>query len=224
MTIKRVFAPGAFYHIYNRGASKQKVFIDESDKNRFTNLLYLCNGNKSFRYRELKEEEIFNYSFNKGNPLIEICAWVLMDNHFHLLVFIPENVPKENLTKFMHKLSSSYLMYFNKKYNRSGTLFEGRFKSKIVEDDLYLKYLYSYIHLNPLKMLNNNWKEEGLKIKNAESYLRDYKFSSVNDLVWKNKRNEVKILSENQKILEISAMTNNLNNLFTFIPRPGPRD
>lgn len=221
MTQKRVFAPGSYYHIYNRGASKQKIFLDESDKNRFANLLYLCNGVKSFKYRDLKEEDIFNYSFDKGTQLVEICAWVLMDNHFHLLIFVPENQPIEAISKFLHKLTLSYLMYFNTKYNRSGTLFEGRFKSKLAEDDLYLKYLYSYIHLNPLKMLNNNWKEEGLKIKNAENYLKGYKYSSVNDLVWKQQRRDINIITANEKIKEISEMANNLENLFSFIPRPG---
>ena len=70
-------------------------------------------------------------------------------------------------------------------------------------------------------MLNNNWKEEGLKIKNAESYLRNYKFSSINDLVWKQKRKEVRILSNNEKVKLISDSVNNLENLFSFIPSPG---
>lgn len=221
MTVKRVFAPGAFYHIYNRGASKQKIFLDDSDKNRFTNLLYLCNGDKRFKYKDLKEGEIFNFTFDKGVQLVEICAWVMMDNHFHLLIFVPESFSIENISKFLHKLSLSYLMYFNKKYNKSGTLFEGRFKSNIIDDDLYLKYLYSYIHLNPLKMLNSNWKEEGLKIKNAESYLQDYKYSSIGDLVWKRQRNEAKILSSNGKIKEISDLVNTLENLYSLIPDPG---
>ena len=70
-------------------------------------------------------------------------------------------------------------------------------------------------------MLNNNWREEGLKIKNAEGYLRDYKYSSVNDLVWKQNRKELKILSENEKIKEISIIANTYENLFSFIPQPG---
>jgi len=217
MTAKRVFAPGSYYHIYNRGASKQSIFLDESDKNRFARLLYLCNGEKKFKFNKLKEEEIINFTFDRGESLVEICSWVLMDNHFHLLIFIPENFPIENITKFLHKLTLSYLMYFNTKYNRSGTLFEGRFKSKIVEDDLYLKYLYSYIHLNPLKMLNNNWKEEGIKIKNAEEYLKGYDYSSFNDLVWRKNRKEGKILSGNERVKVIGDQVNNFENLFSFL-------
>ena len=112
-------------------------------------------------------------------------------------------------------------MYFNTKYERSGTLFQGRFKSKVIEDDIYLKYLYSYIHLNPLKMLKNDWKEEGLKIKNAEIYLRGYKYSSLNDLVWRENRKEVRILSTNDRVMEISEEVNSLGKLFALIHRPG---
>lgn len=224
VTIKRDFVPGNYFHIYNRGTSKQKIFIDESDKVRFKNLLYLCNGEKSFAYKDLSERVISEYSYKKGNNLLEICSWVLMNNHFHILVFIPENISADNISKFLGKLSSAYLKYFNVKYARTGNLFEGRFKSILVEDDTYLKYLYSYIHLNPLKMLNNNWKEEGLKIKNAEAYLNDYSFSSYHDLVLKKERPEKNILSHNEKVIELAINANNFKTLFSLItPTPGGR-
>lgn len=214
-TQKREFVPGNYYHIYNRGNSKQKIFNSESDKSRFSHLLYLCNGKKSFYYKRISAKNIFSFSFEKGQPLIEICAWVLMSNHFHLLIYIPENSDSENISKFIGRLESSYLKYFNEKHERSGGLFEGRFKSVLVDDDKYLKHLFSYIHLNPLKMLNNNWKEEGLKIKNAYNYLSDYKFSSFHDLVLKKERFEKKILSDNFKVNQISDKANSIANLFS---------
>lgn len=223
-TIKRNFSSGNFFHVYNRGTSKQKIFLDESDKIRFKNLLYLSNGEKSFAYKDLTEKVIREYSYNKGNNLVEICSWVLMENHFHILVFIPEDISAGNLSKFLSKLSSAYLKYFNTKYSRTGNLFEGRFKSILVEDDVYLKYLYSYIHLNPLKMLNRNWKEEGLKIKNAETYLNGYEFSSYCDLVLKKTRPERNILSNTEKIIELSENSSNMKALFSFVtPTPGGR-
>ena len=103
-TQKRDFVPGNYYHIYNRGNSKQKIFLDEADKNRFTQLLYLCNGNKSFVYKRLLVKEIFNFTFDKGDSLVEICAWVLMSNHFHLLIFVPESSNSKKISKFISRL------------------------------------------------------------------------------------------------------------------------
>lgn len=216
-TEKRVFVPGNYYHIYNRGNSKQKIYLSESDKNRFTQLLYLCNGKKSFLFHRLNQKQLFNYNFDKGEQLVEICAWVLMTNHFHLLIYIPENCDSTNLSKYVGKLESSYLKYYNQKNQRTGSLFEGRFKSRLVEEDLYLKNLYSYIHLNPLKMLNANWRQELPKIKNADAYLDAYKFSSYHDLVSKKNRPEIKILSNNPKVVGISTFANTVDKLFSLL-------
>ncbi len=74
-----------------------------------------------------------------------------MPNHFHILF---KQEKEQGITTFMQKLSTAYVMYYNKKYKRSGGLFEGKFKSKYAGEDRYLKYLFSYIHLNPLKILD----------------------------------------------------------------------
>ncbi len=158
---------------------------------------------------------IFQYSFDKSDNLVEICSWVLMDNHFHILVFVPEEFKAENISKFLSRLSAAYLKYFNEKHRRTGNLFEGRFQCIPVEDDYYLKHLFSYIHLNPLKMLDPNWKQTGLKIPKAKIYLEDYKFSSFHDLIMQKNRYEKNILTTNQKVLEISKRANNLEKLFS---------
>ncbi len=85
-------------------------------------------------------------------------------------------------------------MYFNKKYERTGGLFEGKFKSQHVGDDRYLKYLFSYIHLNPVKLIDPAWKESGIKNKNKTlDFLRTYKYASYLDFSGI-KRSESKIL------------------------------
>ncbi len=71
-------------------------------------------------------------------------------------------------------------MYYNKKYKRSGGLFEGKFKSKYVGEDRYLKYLFSYIHLNPLKMIDQNWKRSVLDNSHYD-FLSNYKYSSFRE-------------------------------------------
>jgi putative transposase len=219
-TEKRVHAPGHYYHIYNRGNSKQKIFKDESDKTRFSHLLYLCNGTKQFRYNELPMQEIYEFSFEKGENLVEVCSWVLMDNHFHLLIFIPEEISSENISKYLARLTSSYLKYFNEKYERTGGLFEGRYKSDLISDDYHLKHLYSYIHLNPLKMMDPNWKLNLPKLQKAETYLNDYKYSSYIDLILSLNRNEAKILSNYQRVIEIADKANTYHKIFSIFHDP----
>lgn len=77
----------------------------------------------------------------------------------------------------MQKLSTAYVMYYNKKYKRTGSLFEGKFKSRHVGEDRYLKYIFSYIHLNPLKLIDENWKFRTLGLKKYR-FLIKYAYSS----------------------------------------------
>ncbi len=96
----------------------------------------------------------------------------------------------------MQKLTTAYVMYYNKKYKRTGSLFEGKFKSEHAGDDGYLKYVFSYIHLNPIKLVEPKWKEVGIKDKNrATDFLKDYRYSSFKDYL-KEARIESNILSK----------------------------
>lgn len=166
-----------YYHIYNRGNSKQTIFKDNNDYQRFLSLLYLANGSRSFEFREIQHNQVFD--FDREETLVHIGAYCLMSNHFHILL-----TPRveHGIQTFMQKLSTGYSMYFNKKYERTGGLFEGRFKSEHADSDEYLKYLFSYIHLNPVKLLQSNWKEVGiLNPQGAIEYLENYHFSSFFD-------------------------------------------
>ncbi len=119
------------------------------------------------------------YDFDRGEQLVALGAYCLMPNHFHILV---TPLIEGGVSQFMQKLSTAYVMYFNKKYSRTGGLFEGKFKSEYASSDRYLKYLFSYIHLNPLKMIDKQWKEKGIKNKEtALCYLKKYKYSSYLD-------------------------------------------
>jgi putative transposase len=94
----------------------------------------------------------------------------------------------------MQKVGTAYSMYFNKKYNRTGGLFEGKFKSQHAGENKYLKYLFSYIHLNPIKIIDPGWKEHGIKNKeDVLVYLRKYTYSSYLDFLGE-KRDQNKIL------------------------------
>ena len=179
MSIRKVsFAPGEYYHIYNRGNSKQKIFHDNKDYAHFAGLLYACNQKENFKIDNLQKGQSL-YNPEKQSSLVSIGAYVLMPNHFHLLLTTEDD---GNISKFMQKLSTAYVMYYNKKYKRTGSLFEGKFKSQHLDSDRYLKYIFSYIHLNVVKLINRGWKEKEIRNKNmAISYLKSYTYSSFLD-------------------------------------------
>lgn len=188
MTKRKVpLVPGEYFHIYNRGNNKQAIFLDDEDRERFIKLLYLSNSKKNINFRnDIVDVKIDAWDFEKGTPIISIGAWVLMPNHFHIYIISPRpglgEIEDNNISKFILKVCTSYSMYFNKKYNRTGALFEGRFKAVHVEDDVQAKYLFSYIHLNPLKLIDKLWKENGIKDKNsAVKFLSEYKWGSYLD-------------------------------------------
>lgn len=209
-----------YYHIYNRGNGKNKIFNSMEDYDRFCKLLFICNSERSFTFRDsIVDQKIDAWDFDRGEPLVEICAWVLMPNHFHLILISHRSDlwgEKYNpITEFMRKLSTSYAMYFNKKYNRTGSLFEGKFKSKHLGKDNYFNYLFSYIHLNPIKLIQSDWQENGINNKKeALLYLMDFPYSSFKDF-YDIPRKESKIIEKNS--LPEYFKHNHVNELFEWI-------
>ena len=116
---------GAFYHITSRGNQRGRVYFEDKDKERFLEIL-----------RRTKER--YGYLLH---------AYALMDNHYHLMI----ETPKANISQTMQNINTSYTVYINKKYRRSGHLLQGRFKGIIVDKDEYLVTLSRYIHLNPVR-------------------------------------------------------------------------
>lgn len=188
---KTPLVSGEYYHIYNRGNSKQVIFHDKEDYDRFIKLLFLSNGEENFKIYFIRNQI---YDFDRGKKLIDIGAYCLMPNHFHLLLTQADG---GSISKFMQKVSTGYSMYYNNKYNRTGTLFEGKFKSEHAENDRYLKYLFSYIHLNPIKLIDANWKEQGIKNKSQVlKFLEQYQFSSYLDYLGHERKQKVVINSK----------------------------
>ena len=149
-----------FYHIYNRGVDKRIIFNNEMDYKRFIFSLFLFNDdNQNFIYPNKKnlDLQITNINNMKRKPLIDILQWTLMPNHFHLLVRQREEV---GISQFMQKLGTGYTLYFNNKQERTGRLFQGSFKAKLIETDSYLTQLAAYIVLNPIKLIFPNYKEK----------------------------------------------------------------
>ncbi|PIP69188.1 hypothetical protein CO033_02575 [Candidatus Nomurabacteria bacterium CG_4_9_14_0_2_um_filter_32_10] len=181
------FIKGEYYHLYNRGNSKQNIFLDNKDRERFLKLLYLCNSKERIDFNnDIVKRKIDAWDFEKGESIVNIGAWVLMPNHFHLYI-TPKTealLPSGNaITDFMHRVLTAYSKYFNTKYKRTGSLFEGKFKSVHISEDIQAKYLFSYIHLNPLKLIDSKWNKNGSKASVLKFiiFLDSYKWSSYLD-------------------------------------------
>ena len=121
----RVEYPDAYYHVINRGNYREKIYLNDRDKEKF------------IEYLE-KAAERFSVIFH---------GYCLMGNHYHLLIQTPDS----NLSKAMQWINVSYATYFNRKRDRQGHLFQGRFKAILIDADEYLKHLSRYIHLNPVR-------------------------------------------------------------------------
>jgi putative transposase len=194
MSLRKIqFVEGEYYHLYNRGNDKKIIFKDKDDYERFVGLMYACNQKDNFKSDDLKKDEgLFNVKKEKN--LISIGSYCLMPNHFHILITQKEN---NGISKYMKKFLTAYVMYFNKKYKRTGSLFEGKFKAEHADNDNYLKYLFSYIHLNPVKIIQKDWKETGINNKSEIiKFLGQYKYSSYLDYLGEN-RVQNKVLDVN---------------------------
>lgn len=140
------YVEDGYYHIYNRGVEKRVTFLDEKDYVVFLYFLklYLSPINESPQktVSDLQISRIKKTFFGE----IELHAFCLMPNHFHLLI---HQTNRDSITNFMRALITSYVMYFNKRYKRVGSLFQGNYKGVLVTSDPYVLHLTRYIHCNP---------------------------------------------------------------------------
>ena len=191
MNRKLQFSIGEFYHLYNRGINKMPIFLNVFDKKRFIKLLFVCNSRKSVVFKSIQGQSLDE--IDRGETLVDIGIYCLVPNHFHLLI---KEKTENGISEFVKKVATGYSMYFNKKYERTGSLFEGPFKAKRIDTDEYLKYIFSYIHLNPIKIIDSQWKENKItdRVK-AKNYLQKYPYSSYFEYIG-GKRQEEKILEK----------------------------
>jgi|SRR3989344_112788 len=181
MTRSIILAPGEFYHIYNRGTDKRKVFLNPADYKRFIALLYLCNSTDPVRMDMRRKFLNQIFKTKRSETLVDIGSYCLMPNHFHLLI---REKNENGISLFMQKLTTAYTMYFNKKYERNGSLFQGTFKVRHIDTDNYLKYLFAYIHLNPIKLIEPRWKEKKIgNITKARKFMENYLYSSYSEYI-----------------------------------------
>ena len=155
---------GEYFHIYNRGNSKNNIFLNDDD---FKFFILKINQNLF--------PSIYNQNRIHSTPIPEnsfsIISYCLMPNHFHFLVKQNSTV---TISKLILKVCTSYSKYFNKKYEKVGHVFQDQFKQVFIEDNSYLLWLSAYIHLNP-------------KVARLTNNAGDYKWSSYADYIGLNK-------------------------------------
>ncbi|OGG44552.1 hypothetical protein A2673_03390 [Candidatus Kaiserbacteria bacterium RIFCSPHIGHO2_01_FULL_50_13] len=188
MSIRPVsFAPGEWFHCYNRGVDKRNIFMDEHDAERLQMLLYSSNSDTPIHISNLPhapgQGKALPYVLEqkRGKPLVDVGAYGLMPNHLHLLL---REINYGGISTFMQKLGTAYSMYFNKKYERVGSLFSGKFKARHVTSDAYLRRLVNYIHANAAELFEPRWKKG--KVRNMtklKKELSKYPYSSFPDFL-----------------------------------------
>ncbi len=210
------FEVGEFYHIYNRGIDRRKIFFSTGDRIHFQRLLYICNDSTNYRYRLDRIKKLSLHEIKKlrnKNEYVDIVAYVMMDNHFHLLL---KEKRENGITEFMRKFMTSYVMYMNRKYNRTGALMCRPFRAKHVDSDEYFRWLISYIHMNPIDQVEPRWKKDGVSDKRkALEFLQKYRYSSYRDYFILN-RDESLILNKEALPIDIKDLEN-LSEMFEVV-------
>lgn len=177
------FVNHQIYHVYNRGVEKREIFCDDNDYYRFIHNLFEFNDiNLADKFSEIRSQKI-EPERKPRKFLVNILVFCLMPNHFHLLL---EQKQENGISEFLRKLGVGYAMYFNQKYERVGSLFQGRFKAVLVDSESHFIHLPYYIHLNPLDLIIPEWRERKIKdYRKAIQFLESYRWSSYVDYIGK---------------------------------------
>lgn len=151
--IVKTYIQNGYYHLYNRGANKQIIFKDQQDYGVFLGYLkeYLSLNNKKICLRDIKVKnkiyKILTSPCKNYYQEIQLLVYCLMPNHFHLLV---KQLSEKGIASFMKSLGTRYTIYFNKRHQHTGHIFQSRYKAVLVDNENQLLHLSRYIHLNPL--------------------------------------------------------------------------
>lgn len=197
--IVKEFKENTFYHLYNRGVAKLPIFLDEEDYKTFLGYLKIyLTSLQGLTLKVAPSRKLKNFT-----EQVDLLSYCLIPNHFHLLVF--QKNPND-ISYFMKSLGVKYSMYFNRKYKRVGTIFQGAYKAVEVISENQLLYLSKYIHRNPTGFDPVGWKE--------------YKYSSYGNYLGLFKQVWVKT----DLILSYFSKTNLNNSYKSFVEEIDERD
>ncbi|MEW5908143.1 MAG: transposase [Patescibacteria group bacterium] len=193
---KEKFHPGEYYHIYSRTVLKVPEFKDYGNAKKLAQTFLVANSTNSTKTFDYIRKNI-NPPFqkimdmvSKGDKLVNILCYSIMPDHYHLLL---EELREEGITDFIRKCNTSIAKYINIKTDRSGALFESKFKSKHIDSNNYLLHLSVYIHLNPLDFLSGReWRFNKMKNwENEKNKLLNHPWSSIRFFLDKNYNDEI---------------------------------
>ncbi|MBI3887807.1 transposase [Candidatus Microgenomates bacterium] len=164
----KVYLKNGFYHIYNRGVEKRKIFLDQQDYAVFLSYLktYLLPKDLIALHSVATSKETTSVQKDKAlkilkmknfNGIVELLCYCLMPNHFHLAI---KQTTADGINHFINALGTRYAGYFNRRYHRVGPLFQGVYKAVLIDSEEQLLHLSRYIHLNPGK--NNPSQQNSL--------------------------------------------------------------
>lgn len=192
--VLRKFNKGSIYHIVNRGVDKRPIFLNNQDYSRFILGLEFFNTIDAINLWDMVSKTSKTGSDPTGliykrlearrrkdsKPIVELMVFVCMPNHFHLIV---REIIEGGTALFMQKMGG-YSTYFNKQYERVGSLFQSRYKSVEVKDENQLTNVFVYVHTNPIVLWEEGWKDFEVKnFKEAIGRLGTYKWSSYNNYI-----------------------------------------
>jgi putative transposase len=173
------FASENFYHVYNRGTDKRKIFLDDSDYWRFLISMRLMNDEKDGLMIQWRDYKITNPDANletflrchlrERKPLVEFVCFSLLPNHYH---FILKQISEKGISEFMRRIGIAHTMYFNEKYKRTGVLFQGTFKASEIRPNNFL-YLSVYVNCNA--EVHGIAKAENYRWSSYQEYIREGK-------------------------------------------------
>lgn len=183
---KNLLVVGEVYHIFSKSIAGFKIFNNESEFSRMTaTLRYYQIEKPPIRFSRFIQSSNIQKDYSDKEKMVQIIAYCLMPTHLH---FILKQLKENGISNYMRNLLDSYTRYFNIKHKRKGPLWEGRFKSVLVETDEQLLHLTRYVHLNPVtayltdkpdKWLASSFKEFISKVNDNE---RISKFDDILDI------------------------------------------
>lgn len=190
---KQQFVNNEIYHIILRGIDDNLIFRDIDDYYRGIFSIYEFNNAKPveiwLRRKQRQKEKALEVLGSPASQsasqsrerLIDVLVFCFMPNHIHLLL---RQVKENSLTRFMQKVGTGYGKYFNKKYMRKGYVFQNRFSAVHIKNDTQLKIVFTYIHINPVSLVEPRWKKIGIRdSEKVSEFLENYKWSSYLDYI-----------------------------------------